>query len=75
MPMLNALAAEVAENEEAAVARSLRDRTNAFTLSDERFIRYFRLSKDAAMYVCDAIRGTFRHQRSHGLSVESQVCR
>ncbi|XP_046391857.1 putative nuclease HARBI1 [Ischnura elegans] len=72
-PMLNALAAEVEENEEAAVMRSLRDRSNAFDLSDERFRRYFRLSKDAARYLCNAIRETFRRQRSHALSVEIQV--
>ena len=52
----------------------LRDRENPFTMENKRFIKNFRLSKDAVRDLCEEMRPHFDTTES-GYSIEMQICK
>lgn len=59
---------EMAEEEEIMIENSmimkmLRNTINPFELTDEQFVKVFRLSKETVHYLCDALQGTLQRRR------------
>ncbi|XP_011860407.1 PREDICTED: putative nuclease HARBI1 [Vollenhovia emeryi] len=68
---------EMVEEEEimretAMIMKTLRSTIHPFDLTDEQFVKVFRLSKEAVHYLCDALQETLQRRRRTGLSVETQ---
>lgn len=55
------------------IMKELRDSINPFNLTDEQFIRVFRLSKEVVIYICDSLQNILQRKGRRGLSVEIQV--
>ncbi|KAK4885935.1 hypothetical protein RN001_002206 [Aquatica leii] len=53
--------------------RQLRDRTNPFEMTEELFIKYFRLSKDTTLQLINSLRPHLQSQRSTAVPVELKV--
>jgi hypothetical protein len=67
------IAEEQDMRENARIMKELRDNIDPFNLTNEQFIRVFRLSKEAVIYLCDSLRGTLQRKGRRGISVETQV--
>lgn len=68
---------EVEEEEEimrenSEIMKTLRNTIDPFNLTDQQFIKVFRLSKEAVRYLCDVLQCSLQRRRK-GLSVETQV--
>jgi len=59
--------------ENSVVMKTLRDNIDPFSLTDQQFIKVFRLSKDAVHYLCNVLQPTLQRRRRNGLHVRTQV--
>lgn len=64
---------EEEKRENFLIMKELRDNINPFNLTDEQFIRVFRLSKEAVIYICDSLQNILQRKGRKGLRVETQV--
>lgn len=66
---------EQAVRENARLMKELRDIYNIdpFDLTDKQFVKVFRLSKEAVIYLCDSLRSILQHKGARGISVKTQV--
>jgi len=51
---------EEAIRENSVVMKTLRDNIDPFSLTDQQFIKVFRLSKDAVHYLCNVLQPTLQ---------------
>jgi len=56
-----------------SVMKTLRDNIDSFSLTDQQFIKVFRLSKDAVHYLCNVLQPILQRRRKNGLHVRTQV--
>lgn len=73
MDLLEAAKEEDAVKKNVLVMRTLRNTIDPFSLTDQQFIKVFRLSKDAVHYLCNVLQPSLQRTRANGLSVETQV--
>ncbi|KMQ86912.1 nuclease harbi1, partial [Lasius niger] len=71
--LMDLLEEEEARRENSIVMRTLRDTIDPFSLTDQQFIKVFRLSKDVVHYLCNALQPTLQRKRTNGLHVTTQV--
>jgi len=64
---------EEAIRENSVVMKTLRDNIDPFSLTDQQFIKVFRLSKDSVHYLCNVLQPTLQRRRRNGLHVRTQV--
>lgn len=69
----NAIEQEEIMRENSTIMKTLRDTIDSFNMTDQQFVKVFRLSKEAVHYLCNVLQPSLQRKRTNGLSVQTQV--
>lgn len=61
---------EEAMRENSTLMKTLRDTVDPFNMTDQQFVKVFRLSKEAVHYLCNVLQPSLQRKRTNGLSVQ-----